>query len=77
MIRIKELAGLSTHSCLETLLRLEDGNLTGIEVVIDKDRASALLAGEIGAPALQMLTDVDGIYLGWGTSGPITGWILD
>ncbi len=45
-----------------------DGGYTGIEAVIDKDRASALLADEIGAQALLMLTDVDGVYLDWGTS---------
>ena len=50
------------------VIRLEDGSFTGIEAVIDKDRASALLAKEIGAQALLMLTDVDGVYLGWGTS---------
>jgi carbamate kinase len=50
------------------VIRLEDGSFTGIEAVIDKDRASALLAAEIGAQALLMLTDVDGVYLGWETS---------
>ena len=41
---------------------------TGIEAVIDKDHASALLAHEIGAQALLMLTYVDGVYQDWGTS---------
>jgi carbamate kinase len=50
------------------VIRLEDGSFTGIEAVIDKDRASALLAKEIGAQALLMLTDVDGVYQDWGTS---------
>lgn len=50
------------------VIRLEDGSYTGIEAVIDKDRASALLAEEIGAQALLMLTDVDGVYQDWGTS---------
>jgi carbamate kinase len=50
------------------VIRLEDGSFTGIEAVIDKDRASALLAEEIGAQALLMLTDVDGVYLDWGTN---------
>jgi carbamate kinase len=45
----------------------EDGNRLGIEVVIDKDHASGLLARETKADALLLLTDVDGIYLGWGT----------
>jgi carbamate kinase len=50
------------------VIRLEDGSFTGIEAVIDKDRASALLASEIGAQTLLMLTDVDGVYQDWGTS---------
>jgi len=37
----------------------------GIEAVIDKDRASALLARELGAEALLMLTDVDAVYADW------------
>jgi carbamate kinase len=46
----------------------EQGNLYGAEVVIDKDRASALLAGELDADLLIMATDVDGVYINWGTS---------
>jgi carbamate kinase len=45
----------------------EDGTLQGAEVVIDKDRASALLATELEADVLIMATDVDGVYLDWGT----------
>jgi len=41
--------------------------LRGIEAVIDKDLASALLAAEIGADALAIVTDVDAVYTGWGT----------
>ncbi|MEM2124686.1 MAG: carbamate kinase, partial [Methanolinea sp.] len=40
---------------------------TGVEAVIDKDLASALLAREVGADLLVMATDVDGVYLGWRT----------
>ena len=50
------------------VIRQSDGSYAGIEAVIDKDRASALLASEIGAEALLMLTDVDGVYLDWGMS---------
>ena len=46
----------------------EDGKLHGAEAVIDKDRASALLARELGADALLMLTDVAAVYRDWGTS---------
>jgi carbamate kinase len=45
-----------------------DGTLRGIEAVIDKDRAAAMLAREVGADALLVLTDVDSVYLDWGTS---------
>jgi carbamate kinase len=41
--------------------------LAGAEVVIDKDRASALLAIELEADVLVMATAVDAVYLGWGT----------
>ena len=44
-----------------------EGNLEGVEVVIDKDRASSLLAFELEADLLIMATDADGVYLNWGT----------
>lgn len=51
------------------VVRRADGSLTGVEAVIDKDHASALLARGIGADALLMLTDVDGVQDGFGTPG--------
>jgi carbamate kinase len=45
----------------------EDGSLIGVEAVIDKDLASALLARELRADALLLLTDVDAVYRDWGT----------
>ena len=42
------------------------GGLLGIEAVIDKDRASALLAQELNADTLMLLTDVDAVYLDFG-----------
>jgi carbamate kinase len=41
--------------------------LIGVEAVIDKDWASELLAREVGADLFVMATDVDGVYLDWGT----------
>jgi carbamate kinase len=41
--------------------------LVGVEAVIDKDLASALLAKELRADALAILTDVDAVYSDWGT----------
>ena len=49
------------------VLRRPDGSLVGIEAVIDKDAASALLAMELGAGALLLLTDVDAVYRDFGT----------
>lgn len=43
------------------------GGLRGVEAVIDKDLASALLATDLGADALLLLTDVDAVHDGWGT----------
>ncbi len=45
------------------VVRLPDGDLTGVEAVIDKDRASAVLAREISADLLIFLTAVDYAYL--------------
>jgi carbamate kinase len=44
-----------------------DSTLVGVEAVIDKDLASELLAREIDADLLVMATDVDAVYLDWGT----------
>jgi carbamate kinase len=41
--------------------------LVGVEAVIDKDRATALLARELDADLLVLATDVDGVYVGWGS----------
>lgn len=49
------------------IVKYEGGNQLGVDAVIDKDHASGLLAREIKADALLLLTDVDGVYLGWGT----------
>ncbi len=44
-----------------------DGTLRGIEAVIDKDLAAALLATSLRADALLILTDVPGVIRGYGT----------
>src|SRR6516225_2690968 len=41
--------------------------LVGVEAVIDKDLASALLAADLEADVLAIVTDVEGVYSGWGT----------
>ncbi|MDK2886378.1 MAG: carbamate kinase [Thermosipho sp. (in: thermotogales)] len=45
---------------------VEDGKIKGVEAVIDKDRASALLAKEINADVLIILTGVEKVYLNYG-----------
>jgi carbamate kinase len=42
--------------------------LVGIEAVIDKDLASALLAMDVEADVLLIVTDVDAAYVDWGTA---------
>jgi carbamate kinase len=44
-----------------------EGRLEGIDAVIDKDRASALLALALGAQRLVILTDVPALLRGFGT----------
>jgi carbamate kinase len=45
-----------------------EGGMRGVEAVIDKDLSAALLAQQLGADALLLLTDVDAVYLDWRTS---------
>ena len=45
-----------------------EGTLVGVEAVIDKDLASELLAREVDADLFVMVTDVDGVYVDWGTA---------
>lgn len=41
--------------------------LEGIDAVVDKDLVSAVLARDLGAQLLLILTDVDAVYADWGT----------
>ena len=45
----------------------DPGDLAGVEAVIDKDLASELLAENVNADLFVMATDVDGVYVHWGT----------
>jgi carbamate kinase len=49
--------------------RDERGRLTGVEAVVDKDSASALLARDLHADLFVMATDVDAVHLGHATPG--------
>ena len=48
------------------VVREMDGSLRGIEAVIDKDLASARLAGDINASIFMILTDVEQVMLNYG-----------
>ena len=42
------------------------GVLEGLDAVVDKDRVSAILARDLGAEVLLILTGVDAVYRDWG-----------
>jgi carbamate kinase len=50
------------------VVRDPGGRLRGVEAVIDKDRASALLGIGLGFEAMAVVTAVDSIYLNYGSS---------
>jgi len=50
------------------VVRRPDGSLIGIEAVIDKDHATALLAHKLKADALLLLTDVEAVFRDFGTN---------
>ena len=51
------------------VMRRSDGTLVGVDAVIDKDRASALLASLIGADELCILTGVDKVAIDYRKPG--------
>ncbi len=64
------------------VVRGPDGQMEGVEAVIDKDRTSALLAQTLHADILLMLTDVEAVFRDWGGTdqagiGSITPDALD
>lgn len=48
------------------VIRQDNGDLQGVDAVIDKDRTAAVLAREIAADLLIFLTAVDYVYLDYG-----------
>ncbi|CAN5691229.1 carbamate kinase [soil metagenome] len=48
------------------VMRDEHGNFRGVEAVIDKDRTSAILAAELGADVLIILTNVETVQRDFG-----------
>lgn len=47
----------------------KDGKLQGVEAVIDKDRASSLLASKLGVDLFMISTDTDYVYLDYKKAG--------
>ncbi len=45
----------------------KEGQLIGVDAVIDKDLASERLATQLGASKMMILTDVEGVYLDYNT----------
>ncbi|HET6167586.1 MAG TPA: carbamate kinase, partial [Marmoricola sp.] len=45
----------------------EHGDLHGVEAVVDKDATAAMLAEQLDADLLVIATDVDAVYVDWGT----------
>ncbi len=75
-VRIVE-AGVIKHLALDGVIVIaaggggvpvteDDGDLKGVDAVIDKDRSTGLLAREIGAPSFINLTQVDRVYIHYG-----------
>jgi len=52
---------------IPTVLEDRSGRRVGVEAVIDKDLSAALVAMEVQAQFLMLLTDVEVVYEGWGT----------
>ncbi|MEV7969890.1 carbamate kinase [Sphaerisporangium sp. NPDC088356] len=51
------------------VVRRADGSLGGVEAVVDKDTAAAVLAPAVRASVLVLATDVPGAVAGFGTAG--------
>ena len=76
-LEIVELAAIQTLVAAGTIavacggggipVSLKNGRLSGLDAVIDKDRASSVLAIALGAERLVIVTDVAAVSRGWGT----------
>ena len=49
------------------VVRDADGDLIGVEAVVDKDSACALMAAELGADLFAIPTGVDQVAVNWGS----------
>jgi carbamate kinase len=53
------------------VIRDENGQLVGVEAVVDKDLTAALLAEALEADAVLLLTDVAAVHRGYGTAAAV------
>ena len=76
IVEIEPIEWLLDHGCvvvcaggggIPTMYSPGTTTLIGVEAVIDKDRASAVLARDLGADLLVIATDVEAVFLDWGT----------
>jgi carbamate kinase len=51
---------------IPTMYRPGTRELVGVEAVIDKDRSSAVLARDVAADSLVIVTDAAGVFVDWG-----------
>ncbi len=76
-VRALVAAGFITVACggggIPVVSEGETGALRAVDAVIDKDSASALLASDLGADTLVILTAVHRVAVGWGT--PQRTWL--
>ncbi len=74
VVELEEVKDLIENGCIVIsvggggipVMRDENGILSGVEAVIDKDLASSLLARELNADILSIATDVDNVAINFG-----------
>lgn len=74
VVELEEVKDLIENGCIVIsvggggipVMRDENGILSGVEAVIDKDLASSLLARELNADILTIATDVDNVAINFG-----------
>ena len=66
-VAIVESSAIQAQANPPPVRRSVDGHLSGVEAVIDKDLATALIARDFLADVMLILTDVPGIFCDYGT----------
>ena len=61
-------AGKVVLACGGGGVPVTDGSLSGVDAVVDKDRAAARLAADVHASALLLVTGIDAVMVDFGTS---------